>query len=75
MAMAIKISRYRVMRSRFATGPGPAWKWLYTVTAGESEVAHGVDLLSIARRFAQRASRESGEPIVETWRMSEASNG
>lgn len=65
----ITITRWKVARSRFATGFGFAWKWHYTVTASDGTViVHGADMLAIARRMAKDASLKTGEVVVEGWK-------
>lgn len=48
------ITRERLARSPLATGPGYAWRWLYNVSRGGTEIARGVDLFATARRMACR---------------------
>lgn len=57
MGAKIRIERRQNPRSRFATGPGAAWKWLYDVTMPDgSSATYGTDLLSAARRMANDAA-------------------
>lgn len=62
------ISRWKLARSRFATGPGAAWNWRYRITMDDgSEAADGLEMLSIARRIAAEKAKASGEAIREEW--------
>lgn len=62
--MNATITRRRIARSPFATGPGPAWKWYYDVQ-GLPTVLRGFDLLSIARRKAKEYGATS---VIESWK-------
>lgn len=55
---AAVITRYKVYRSRRITGPGFAWKYLYTVwvQGNPLPVIKGCDRLDIARREAKKVS-------------------
>ncbi len=61
----ITIARRKVYRSRFATGPGAAWRWIYDVTGHAGPALEGLDRLSIARRKAREVA--NGRPVVEAW--------
>lgn len=62
------------MRSRLATGPGFAWKYIYDVIGVDDKpLVQGVDRLDIARRIASQAAKP--EKHIEEWKIknSEAS--
>ena len=65
----IQISRVKLNRDRLYQGPGPAWKWLYTVLGVNGEVLlDGTTMLSIARQRAKKAVKEQGASgIQENW--------
>lgn len=59
-AVVIRIERFKVMRSRLATGYGPAWKYYYDVYGSNGRpLIVGADLLSWARRIAKQAAKGS----------------
>jgi hypothetical protein len=67
--MTATISRYKQPRSRFATGPGYAWYWGYTVTLSTpkpGQPSHDMGRgLESARSWAKR---QGATEIVETWK-------
>lgn len=70
----IRITRYRLARSRFATGPGPAWYWGYVVhVPGKPDSDRGRGLKD-ARGWAKREAKRLGLEVVEDWpkRVSQA---
>lgn len=65
--MTAVISRRKLLRSRLATGPGPAWKYLYDVSLDGREVVHGAEMLSIATRMAREAAAPHRPTIIRQW--------
>lgn len=61
----ITITRAKLARSPLATGPGPAWTWLYTVTTKGFYTASGT--LEECRTIAKRRRAETGLDISEDW--------
>lgn len=54
------ITRTKVSRSPLATGPGPAWKWLYDVHQDGRVVVKGSDMLRSVERMIRRDALEVG---------------
>ena len=54
------ITRSKIARPRTATGPGPAWKWLYDVTLDGQLVVKGIDLLGAAKSIIRRHAKTAG---------------
>jgi hypothetical protein len=67
LKIVVRISRRKVMRSRFATGYGPAWKWLYDVNRPDGWAVQGAELLSIARRIAKVEAKRLGAVVECSW--------
>jgi hypothetical protein len=66
--MAVTISRFKVARSRLATGYGAAWNWRYDVHDGSGKpVVQGAERLSIARRRANETAKATGDTVVQSW--------
>lgn len=56
------IRRRRLGRSPLATGPGPAWTWLYDVLCEGVELCHGTSPLQSAKNYIARHAREHDRP-------------
>jgi len=56
------IRRRRLGRSPLATGPGPAWTWLYDVLCDGVELCHGTSGLQSAKNYISRHAREHDRP-------------
>ncbi len=62
-----KITRSKLYRSRFATGPGYAWYWLYAYTTPENDrpTTHSTCLGSL-RDYLRRKYPQARQ--IETWK-------
>lgn len=56
------IRRYRLARSPLATGPGPAWTWLYDVLCDGVELMHGGSGLQATKNYIARHARQHDRP-------------
>lgn len=54
------IRRSKQARSPLASGPGPAWKWLYDIDRSGVEIARGISLIASAMSFARRDAMKRG---------------
>lgn len=68
------ISRRRIARSRFATGPGFAWSWVYDVVCGGVEVAGGSSGLQATKNYIARHAKQHDRKVFAV-RMAWESEG
>lgn len=70
MTNIILITRWQSPRSRFATGPGPAWKYMYDLKFPVGYTGPqilGFDRLATIERVAKKIGKEIGADVRRGW--------